>query len=54
MQTLRKVGDREVLRLLSSTLPVDQVIGPGLFGRLAGLPMNLAYRLLAVPARIIG
>lgn len=53
-QTLRKVGDREVLRLLSSTLPADQVIGPGLFGRLAGLTMNLAYRLLAIPVRIVG
>ena len=54
VQTLRKVGDREVLRLLSSTLPADQVIGPGLFGRLAGLPMNLVYRVLAVPVRIVG
>jgi GT2 family glycosyltransferase len=54
MQALRKVGDREVLRLLTSTLPADQVIGPGLFGRLAGLAMNLAYRLLAVPIRIVG
>jgi GT2 family glycosyltransferase len=54
LQSLRNVGDREVLRLLSSTLPADQVIGPGLIGRLAGLPMNLAYRLLAVPVRIVG
>jgi GT2 family glycosyltransferase len=53
-QALRKVGDREVIRLLSSTLPADQVIGPGLFGRLAGIPMNLAYRLLAVPGRLFG
>lgn len=53
-QALRKVGDREVVRLLSSTLPADQVVGPGLFGRLAGIPMNLAFRLLAVPVRLFG
>jgi GT2 family glycosyltransferase len=54
IQALRTVGDREVVRLLSSALPADQVIGPGLFGRLASLPLNLAYRLLAVPVRIVG
>jgi GT2 family glycosyltransferase len=54
IQTMRRVGDREVLELLSSTLPSDQVIAPGLLGRLAGLTMNLAYRLLAVPVRIVG
>jgi hypothetical protein len=53
-QALRKVGDRSVIRLLSSTLPPDQVIDPGLFGRIAGIPMNLAYRLLAIPARLFG
>jgi GT2 family glycosyltransferase len=53
-QALRKVGDRSVIRLLSSTLPPDQVVDPGLFGRIAGIPMNLAYRLLAVPARLFG
>lgn len=53
-QALRKVGDREVIRLLSSTLPADQVVGPGLFGRLIGIPMNLAFRLLAIPVRIFG
>jgi GT2 family glycosyltransferase len=53
-QALRKVGDREIIRLLSSTLPADQVISPGLFGRLAGIPMNLAFRLLAVPVRLFG
>ncbi len=54
VQALRKVGDRDVMRLLSSTLPAGQVIGPGLLGRLAGLPMNLAYRLLTIPVRIVG
>jgi GT2 family glycosyltransferase len=53
-QALRKVGDREVVRLLSSTLPADQVVGPGLFGRVVGIPMNLAFRLLAVPVRLFG
>jgi len=53
-QALRKVGDREVVRLLSSTLPADQVVGSGLLGRLAGIPMNLAFRLLAVPVRLFG
>lgn len=53
-QALRKVGDREVVRLLSSTLPADQVVGPGLFGRVVGIPMNLAFRLLAVPVRLVG
>jgi GT2 family glycosyltransferase len=54
MQALRQVGDRDVVRLLSSTLPADQVVGPGLFGRLAGIPMNLAFRLLAIPVRLFG
>ena len=53
-QALRKVGDREVIRLLSSDLPPDQVIGPGLLSRLGGIPLNLAYRLLAVPVRLFG
>jgi GT2 family glycosyltransferase len=53
-QMLRQAPDREVVRLLSSELPADQVVGPGLFGRVAGIPMNLAYRLLAVPVRIFG
>jgi GT2 family glycosyltransferase len=53
-QALRKAGDREVIRLLSSTLPADQVVGPGRFGRLAGIPMNLAFRLLAIPVRLFG
>jgi GT2 family glycosyltransferase len=53
-QALRKAGDREVIRLLSSTLPADQVVGPGLLGRLAGIPMNLAFRILAVPVRLFG
>ncbi len=53
-QALRKAGDRDLIRLLSSTLPADQVVDPGLFGRLAGIPMNLAFRILAVPVRLIG
>ena len=53
-QALRKVGDREVIRLMSSDLPPDQVIGPGLLSRLAGIPVNLAYRMLAVPVRLFG
>jgi hypothetical protein len=48
------VEDRDVIRLLSSTLPPDQVVDPGLFGRVAGFPMNLAYRLLAIPVRLFG
>jgi GT2 family glycosyltransferase len=53
-QSLRRVSDREVIRLLSSTLPPDQVVRPGLIGRVAGIPMNLAYRLLAIPVRVFG
>jgi len=53
-QELRKVGDREVVGLLSLTMPADQVVGPGLFGRLAGIPMNLAFRILAAPVRLVG
>ena len=54
VQSLRRVPDREIVRLLSSTVPADQLVGPGLFPALAGPIMNLAYSLLAVPARLIG
>lgn len=54
VESIHAVSDGEVLRLLSLTMPPDQVIGPGLFGRLLGLPVNLAYRLLALPVRILG
>ena len=53
-QALRKVGDRRIVRLLTSALPPDQVIGTGRAGRALGVPVNLVYRLLTVPARIFG
>ena len=52
-QALRAVGDRDLVMLLSATLPADQVIAPGLLGRLVGVPMNLAYRLSAIPVRLL-
>jgi hypothetical protein len=54
IQALRKVDDRQVVGLLCSALPADQVIGPGRASRLLGIPANVGYWLLTVPARIFG
>lgn len=53
VQALRAAPDSEVVRLLSNQLPSNQVIGTGLFADWAGRFLNVVYRVLAVPSRLV-